>query len=95
MVNKSHGLFAGRTRYLSKKHNPSRLGLTKRIKSFDIGAKVVVLPKGNKRDIPHPRYKGKTGVVIEKRGGAYVVEVAVSKSMKRKLIVPQMHLEAA
>ena len=95
MVNKSHGLFAGRTRYLSKNHNPSRLGLTNRIKNFEIGAKVVVLPKGNRRDIPHPRYKGRTGIVLEKRGGAYVVEINVSKSTKRKLIVPQMHLEGA
>ena len=47
------------------------------------------------RSVPHPRYKGRVGVVIEKRGDAYVVEIAVSKSTKRILIVPQMHLQKA
>jgi ribosomal protein L21E len=47
------------------------------------------------KNIPHPRYRGRIGVVVEKRGGAYVVEFNVSRSMKRKVIVPQVHLEKA
>jgi hypothetical protein len=53
------------------------------------------VPKGNFRNIPHPRYRGRVGTVVEKRGFAYVVEIPVSSSTKRKLIVPQMHLEKA
>ncbi|MDE1860980.1 MAG: hypothetical protein KGH72_04675 [Candidatus Micrarchaeota archaeon] len=45
--------------------------------------------------MPHPRYKGRVGTVIERRGDSYVVQVAVSKSTTRKIIVPQMHLERA
>ncbi len=71
---------------------PSRLGISKRIKSFDIGSKVVILPKGNFRNIPHPRYRGRVAKVMEKRGDSYVVEIDVSKSMKKTLVVPQIHL---
>jgi large subunit ribosomal protein L21e len=69
--------------------------VTKLIKKFNIGDKVVIVPKGNFRNIPHPRYRGRVGTVVEKRGLAYVVEIPVSSSTKRKLIVPQMHLEKA
>lgn len=95
MTERSHGLFVGRTRHLARHHKPSRLGITKIIKSFNVGDKVVIVQKGNFRNIPHPRYRGKVGTVIEKRGSSYVVEVPVSSSTKRRIIVPQMHLEKA
>ena len=72
---------------------PSRMGISKRIKRLEIGSKVVIMPKGNFRNIPHPRYKGRVGTVLERRGDAYVIEIYVSKSTKRTLIVPQLHLE--
>jgi large subunit ribosomal protein L21e len=95
MSQRSHGLFVGRTRQLARHHKPSRLGITTLIKNFEIDDRVVIMPKGNFKDIPHPRYKGRVGRVVERRGDAYVVQFNVSKSMTRKLIVPQMHLEKA
>lgn len=95
MSQRSHGLFVGRTRQLARHHRLSRLGITTLIKSFKIGDKAVILPKGNMRNIPHPRYKGRVGEVIEKRGDAYVVLVSTSKSKSVKIIVPQAHLEKA
>ena len=89
MTGRSNGLFSGRTRYLAKRHKPSQLSITDRIKEVAVGSKVVILPKGNTKDIPHPRYRGRIGEVIEKRGGAYVVEIRVSKSTVRKIIVPK------
>ncbi len=74
---------------------PSTLGISKKIKKFEIGSRVVILPKGNFRNIPHPRYRGRVGTVIEKRGESYVVEMRVRasvKSPKRSIIVPQIHL---
>ncbi len=93
MSQRSHGLFVGRTRQLARHHKPSKLGITKLIKSFEIGEKAVVMPAGNFRNIPHPRYKGRVGVVTEKRGDAYVIRIWTSKSTSRQLIVPQMYLE--
>ncbi len=95
MTQRSHGLFVGRTRQLARHHKPSKLGITKLLKSFELSDKVIIIPKGNVKNIPHPRYKGKVGNVIEKRGDAYVVQVATSKSKSVKIIVPQMHLEKA
>lgn len=89
----SKGIFSRSTRKLAKHHKPSRLTITEKIKSFRPGDKVVVLQKGNFRDIPHPRYRGRVGDVVERRGSAYVVKIEVSKSITRKLIVPQRHLE--
>lgn len=92
-MDRTHGLFAGRTRHLARHHKPSTLGVTKLIKKFEIGDKVAIVPKGNFRDIPHPRYRGKIGTITGIRGNAYEVEIAVSKKTKRLLIVPQQHLE--
>jgi large subunit ribosomal protein L21e len=95
MAKRSHGLFVGRTRHLARHHKPSKLGLTKLIKNFNVGDTVAIVPKGSFKNIPHPRYRGRIGRVIEKRGSAYIVEVKVSKSTMRKIVVPQKHLEKA
>ncbi len=95
MSQRSHGLFVGRTRQLARHHRLSRMGITGLIKEFKIDDRVVILPKGNFKNIPHPRYKGRVGRVIEKRGAAYVVEVETSRSKSAKIIVPQVHLEKA
>ncbi len=94
MPERSKGLFSGMTRHLARHHKPSKLRIRDLIKSFDVGEKVAVVPKGSFRDIPHPRYRGKIGVVKEKRGNAYVVEVN-SMSAKRLIIVNNRHLEHA
>jgi|SRR5271157_1291328 len=95
MTERSHGLFSGRTRHLSRHHKPGKLTISKLLKDFKEGDKVTIIPKGNFKDIPHPRYKGRVGVVVEKRGGAYVVEFNVSKQTVRTLIVNQRHLDRA
>ncbi len=90
---RSHGLFVGRTRHLSRHDKPSKLGISKLINNFKAGDRVIIAPHGNFKNIPHPRYKGRIGTVVESRGGAYVVKIMVSKSTQRTLIVPQMYLE--
>jgi large subunit ribosomal protein L21e len=94
MSKKSQGLLVGKTRHLARHHKPSTLSVSTFIKSFKIGDKVAIVPKGNVRNIPHPRYKGRIGTVLEQRGDAYIVEVKIM-SAHRKLIVPSLHLEKA
>lgn len=65
------------------------------INDFPNGSKVIIMPRGTFRNIPHPRYRGKNAIVIARRGDAYEVEIMVSKSKSRRIIVPQMHLEKA
>jgi large subunit ribosomal protein L21e len=94
MSKRSHGLFSGRTRHLARHHKPNRLSISKLMKNFEVGEKVAIVPKGNFKEIPHPRYRGRVGTVVEKRGGAYVVEFNLSNKVKRTLIVNQKHLES-
>ena len=94
MTKRSAGLFVGKTRHLARHHRPSALSVSTFIKSFKEGDKVAIIPKGNFRNIPHPRYKGRIGTVLERRGDAYVVEVKIM-SARRKLTVPAVHLEKA
>jgi large subunit ribosomal protein L21e len=92
MSERSHGLFQGRTRHLARHHKPGKLSISGLLKNFKAGDKVTIVPKGNFKDIPHPRYRGRVATVVEKRGGAYVVEFNVSKRTTRTLIVNQRHL---
>ena len=94
MTKRSHGLFVGKTRHLARHHMPSQLSVDAHIKKFNVGDKVAIIPKGNFRNIPHPRYRGRIGTVIEKRGSAYVVKVRIM-SAQRTLVVPVVHLEKA
>jgi ribosomal protein L21E len=49
MTKRSQGLFSGRTRHLARHHKPSKLSVSDRIKSFDIGDSVAIVPKGASR----------------------------------------------
>ena len=92
MTKRSHGLFVGKTRHLARHHKPSMLSVNDFIKKIEVGDKVAIVQKGNFRDIPHPRYRGRIGTVIEKRGQAYIVKVRIM-SAERTLTVPAVHLE--
>ncbi|HUC39019.1 MAG TPA: hypothetical protein VL944_02725 [Candidatus Acidoferrum sp.] len=92
MTKRSQGLLVGKTRHLARHHKPSTLNTGTLIKEFSIGDKVAIVPKGNFGNIPHPRYRGRTGTVTAKRGAAYVVRVRIM-STERTLIVPAIHLE--
>ena len=94
MTKRSSGLLSGRTRNLARHHRPSDQHISTFIKEFNIGDKVAIVPKGNIGNIPHPRYRGRVGTVIAKRGKAYTVEITIMGAT-RKLTVPVVHLEKA
>lgn len=92
MSQRSQGLFVGKTRHLARHHKPSALSVRDIIKDVKLGDSVAIVPKGNFKNIPHPRYKGKVGKVIEIRGSAYIVEIRVLNTTK-KLVVPAVHVQ--
>ncbi|MDE1833362.1 MAG: hypothetical protein KGH58_03005 [Candidatus Micrarchaeota archaeon] len=92
MSKRSQGLFVGKTRHLARHHKPSSLGINEIIKDIKVGENVAIVPKGNFKNIPHPRYKGRIGRVMEKRGAAYVVKLKMLNSTVQ-LIVPGIHLQ--
>ncbi|VVC72209.1 50S ribosomal protein L21e [uncultured archaeon] len=92
-MKRSLGKMSKRSRLLRHRVSEPRLGITKLVKKFAIGDNVRLDYKsGYFGGMPHPRYRGKLGKVVAKRGEAYVVMVKVYSATK-ELIVPAVHLE--
>lgn len=54
------------------------------IKEFNIGDKVALDIQSACRKFPHPKFQGRVGKVIGKRGRAYIIEI---KDMEAKKII--------
>lgn len=64
------------------------------IQDFKEGDKVHVLIDPSKhKGMPHPKFHGKTGEVIGKRGRAFVLKVADGDASKTVIAIPE-HLAA-
>ncbi len=90
MAKRSLGHMSKRSRTLRKKTRET-VGISSIIKEFKKGEKVSIHPKPSYPGMPHPRYRGRTGEVLGKRGKSYLVELMIGNS-KKKLIVPPVHL---
>lgn len=67
-----------------------RLGLSRLLTKFEVGEKVVIdIDAGIHRGMPHKRYQGKVGNVVERRGRAYVVEIPQTKIVKLIVALPE------
>lgn len=90
----SKGYCAG-TRSLMKKA-PRAKGkpkLTKFLTEHAVGSSVIIkIDSSQQKALPHRRYHGKIGEVVEKRGRSYVVRVAQGNAL-REIIVRPEHLE--
>ncbi|MBN1786683.1 MAG: 50S ribosomal protein L21e [Candidatus Methanofastidiosa archaeon] len=95
MTLKSKG-FRRCTRYkLSKKSKKKGLiPITRSLATFDLGQKVhIALEPSVHKGMPHPRFHGKTGTVVERRGRSYMLEIREGDA--RKLIISRPeHLKA-
>jgi len=70
-----------------------RLGLSRLLARYDVGDKVVVkIDSGIHKGMPHKRYQGRVGTVVERRGRAYVVEIPQTKIVKTIIALPE-HLK--
>ncbi len=92
MGRNSKGPLSGRSRNLARHHKPSAQRVRDVIKNLSVGDRVAIVPKGNPKNIPHPRYRGKIGVIKEKRGNGYVVELKIMNA-KKLLVVHAAHIE--
>lgn len=93
MVQKSQGSRHGTRKKLKKKDKKEKSPAAKITKKFEEGDIVHIdLDPSIQAGMPHPRFDGRTGKVIEKRGRAYVVKVS-DKSSKKKLTIRPEHLK--
>ena len=63
------------------------------LQEFSKGDRVNIKLSTN-NNIPHPRFHGRAGTVIEKRGRAYVLEITDKNSTKQIIVRPE-HLRKA
>jgi len=60
-----------------------KIGLTRLLTRYETGEKVIIdIDSGVHRGMPHKRFQGKVGTVVERRGQAYVVEIPQRKTVK-------------
>ena len=93
MTRKSRGFRQGTRKTLSKKPY-ERSPITIFLQIFKEGQNVVILPEpSSHRGMPFPRFKGKSGVVVGKRGNSYIVEIVDGNKVKTIISRPE-HLKA-
>jgi len=61
------------------------------ISSYLVGDRVAIDSQSKFPGMPHPRYRGRTGIITDTRGKAYVVQVR-DGNMVKELVVPPVHL---
>ncbi|MCW4023963.1 MAG: 50S ribosomal protein L21e [Candidatus Bathyarchaeota archaeon] len=94
MMRGSKGYYAG-TRSLLTKPNRERgkPQISKLLREYAPGSQVIIKMNSSvQKSMPHKRFHGKIGKVVEKRGRAYVVDVPQGEAIKQ-IIVRSDHLE--
>ncbi len=93
-MKKSKG-YRHRTRSLLRKKSRERgkVGLSKILREYELGDRVIIkLDPSIHKGMPHRRFQGKVGIVENRRGQAYVVNVTQGKAVKEIIVRPE-HLE--
>jgi large subunit ribosomal protein L21e len=91
MPGRSKG-FRSRTRRLLKRkpREGGKTGLSKILHEYRPGDKVVVkIDPSVHKSMPHRRYHGRVGVIVNKRGRAYVVDVTQGNAVKEVITRPE------
>jgi len=93
-MRRSKGYRSAARRVLTKKpREHGKMRLSKLLHEYQPGSQVVVkIDSAVQKGMPHRRFHGKVGTVIEKRGRSYVVSVSQGDAVKEIIVRPE-HLE--
>lgn len=92
MTKKSKGFRAGTREKLGQKL--ARPTITKFLQDFPVGQNVVIiLEPSSHKGMPFPRFKGKMGKIVGKRGKGYIIKVKDGNELKQIISRPE-HLKA-
>ena len=73
-----------------KPRERGKTGLSKILCEYKPGEKVVVkIDPSFHKGMPHGRYHGKIGVVVDKRGRSYIVNVTQGRAVKEIIVRPE------
>lgn len=90
----SKGYYTG-TRSLLKKptREKGKPKISKILQEYKPGSQVIIkMDSSVQKSMPHKRFHGKIGIIVDKRGRGYVVSVPQGNSVK-EIIVRSEHLE--
>ncbi|MGD2200371.1 MAG: 50S ribosomal protein L21e [Candidatus Bathyarchaeota archaeon] len=76
---------------LTKKvREKGKLGLSRLLMEYEVGNKVVInIDPAVHKGMPHKRFQGKVGTIVEKRGKAYVLDIPQRKTSKLVIAGPE------
>lgn len=94
-MGKSKGPHRKSKSILTKKvREKGKLGLSKLLVNYEEGKRVVIkIDPAVHKGVPYKRYQGKVGVVIGKRGKAYLLEIPYTRKVKTIIANPE-HLRS-
>lgn len=94
MVTRSHGPRRGTRKKLKKKiRERGKIKIAKFMQEFKEGEKVVIKPDPSyQKGMPNRRFFGRVGVIVSKRGKAYILEVKDGGKTKQVISLP-VHLK--
>lgn len=86
--------FRRRTRNLKVKvKERGKVGIRRYFQKFEENDTVSISINPKYRAIPYPKFQGRSGKIVDKRGRAYCVEIKDGNKMKMVLVTPE-HLIA-
>ncbi|MCX8198316.1 MAG: 50S ribosomal protein L21e [Candidatus Micrarchaeota archaeon] len=88
-MRRSLGKMSKRSRALGR--SKRKLTIPALISGYSVGEIVSIDSQSKYSGMPHPRYRGRTGIITAKRGNAYVVRINDGK-MPKELVIPPVHL---
>jgi large subunit ribosomal protein L21e len=90
----SKGYRTGTRRLLTKEpRERGRIRLSKLLQEYQPGNRVVIkIDSSVQKGMPHKRFHGKIGTILNKRGRSYVVSVSQGEAVKEIIVRPE-HLE--
>jgi large subunit ribosomal protein L21e len=93
-MGKSRGYRSGTRRLLKKEpRERGKVRLSKLLYEYQPGTQVVIkIDSSVQKGMPHRRYHGRIGTILDKRGRGYVVSVSQGEAVK-EIIVRSEHLE--
>jgi len=90
-MKKSKG-YRARTRRLLKKEprEKGKIRLSRLLYEYESGNRVVIkIDPSVQKGMPHKRYHGKVGTIIERRGRSYIVSVIQGDATKEIIVRPE------
>lgn len=90
-MGKSKGIRRKSRETLKKKPREKGLQpLGRMLHKYNSGDKVVVkIDSAIHKGMPHPRYNGKVGIIVDQRGSAYIVELRDYERIRELIIRPE------